>query len=44
MRWAGTGIIYAKAKAEGQELVAQHLLPPIEMDKFMAAVRIEKIQ
>lgn len=38
------GVIYARAKAEGQELVAQHLLPPIEMDKFMGAIRIEMIQ
>lgn len=38
------GVIYAKAQAQGQGLIAQHLLPPIEMDKFLKAVRLEKVE
>lgn len=38
------GVIYAKAQAQGQGLIAQHLLPPIEMDKFLKAVRVEKVE
>lgn len=38
------GLIYAKAQAQGQNLIAQHLLPPIEMDEFLAAVKVEKVE
>lgn len=38
------GVIYAKAQAQGQELIARHLLPPIEMGKFLEAVRVEKVE
>ena len=38
------GVIYSKAFAQGQAMIAEHLLPPIEMERFMAAVRVEKVE
>lgn len=37
------GVICSKAQSQGNNTVAQRMLPPVEMEKFLDAVSIEKV-